>query len=124
MVIEILLGIIAASSVTLLILLIVILIRVKKFREKALNVLEEIEEEIRPVSYEVRELLDNLNEISIDVKQKLDDVDGLFKIVGNIGSYQGSCERKESKVESIGCKIAEIVECVSCGISLFNKMRK
>lgn len=114
MVIEICATLICVSFIALTIFVIATLLVSRKK-------LKRIEKETNNLSSRGLELIENLNELTEDLKRKSQSLDFLFHFIG-------SFNRKKSTKPSPGKtknreQIAEIIDLVSTGLDLFNRVK-
>jgi uncharacterized protein YoxC len=114
MVTDISVAIIAAAFVVLVVFLIIGIVKAVKTLREINKTLHSTKKDVDELSQESLKLVKNLNETTNDIKKKLHAMDCLFKPFEHI----------ESEMKKTNNLTSDIVECVSAGLVLYNKIKR
>jgi len=116
MAMEIIVGLIGTAFVVWVIFMIITLHKVRKVAKKTDHVLSAVYHLLRSITEPSVDLIQHTDELVRDVKKKAEGLDVLFHPLYEM--------KKEKSEEPKGCKkICDLLEYVSEGIHLFNKIK-
>lgn len=143
MVMEISVAIIAIAFVALVLYVIALIKALRVTLGQVNQTLVEVRKQLDEVGNEAKEVIEHTNQLSFDLKQKMESLDSLFKSVANIGDVlehqtaslkKGSVEAKHSSLDFTETekktplpgliKVADILELAGMGIRLWQKLKK
>lgn len=121
MIIEICVGVLTAAFVALVIYLIITLRSTTAALKKTNHLLSRAERDIDEITGEGVKLVKNLNELTVDIRKKSEALNVLIHPFEK--QHRGRSERKHEDDDDTGSSIGDLIEYVTTGIVLFNKIK-
>ncbi len=120
MITEICLIAITVAFIALVIFLMITFRSIKKTVKQTNITLIETQKDLSGVSRAAIELLYSANDLTLDIKKKSESLNFLFHSLVSMNESK----HEKIKTKTISDKISEVVECVGCGIVMFNKIKE
>lgn len=136
MIIEISVALIALAFVALVIYLIVFLKAMRKTLVQVNHTLIDVRKTLDEVGGEASKIMKHTNQLSFDLKRKMESLDPMFTAFSNVGDYLEqktfslkrailpSGEKEEPSEEPISSRASEVFDFINTSLRLWQKIKK